>query len=157
MDCVKVLSCIDLTERTMNRKLPSFVYFVFFIFLMSGMGIAFLSHPRCRRLVYDLQEVGDDFVGVLERVLDRIQVLENSHKHSSVDLVDVVFAFIREFRNMYFEQKCHADSDGSVAPVNCAVSQAREDTRMPDDTLTEHIQWLQRRGRAIARRSASHF
>lgn len=140
----------------MSNRSSSFLSFAVVAAVIGGVSAAVLSHPKGHKIKEHLQEVGDDLADALDRAIDTVH--QKSTKDSEpIDISDVVLAVFHELKDM--------NSVAHDQPVNKPLLEQIRNKTVEEvqhvegsiEDLSQRIQWLEKQGKSLAKRSLKRF
>jgi hypothetical protein len=144
------------------KEKPSVLPLAAVIAVLGGVGAAVLSSSKGKKVRDSLQEVGDDVVDVLERVLNKVDSGKNTANHGLGEFSKIILSTLDEMKalNASVEppqtpvQKIEEKVVSTITKVeNVAVQNVQRVEAAVEDDLSEAAQWFQKKAKSLAKRS----
>lgn len=141
----------------------SFLGFALVAAVIGGAGAAVLAHPKGRQIKENLKDVGDDFADALERAIDKVHDPKKPQDDQVFDISNFVVTVVDELKQMNkaAEDTTHPPKQQFIqdfrAHVAEKVEEIEEKAEQTADEISQHIAWLEKQGKSLAKKGLREF
>jgi gas vesicle protein len=121
------------------------------IALVGGVGAALVASPKGKRIRENLQEVGDDVVHVLERVLDKVDTGKDVAGEGLSDFSKVFLSVVDEMKALH--ESAEEPKKTSVQKVEEKImAEVTHVEQVVEHDVSSAAQWFQKKAKSLAKR-----